>query len=75
MITLRSDRVAKRNVLADAATPRYHASYVSERPTMKRQACSYDRVAVPSHSYRLTDGEGTFTSVTHDVSAFGRCCS
>src|SRR5580698_5303269 len=29
---------------------------------MKRQVCSYDMVAVPSHSYTLTDGEGTFTS-------------
>src|SRR5580704_14345241 len=25
---------------------------------MKRQICSYDMVAVPSHSYTLTDGEG-----------------
>ena len=25
---------------------------------MKRQVCSYDMVAVPSHAYTLTDGEG-----------------
>ena len=25
---------------------------------MKRQVCSYDMVAVPSHSYTLTDGDG-----------------